>query len=99
MYLTQISKRPNWALIGEILFPGMAYYETQPEWSSRRRFLIKFDNKRRLEFALHFFKHYKPVILKVLNTGIPMWSTHYREEVQGLSSIDELRLIAQGKEV
>ncbi len=92
-YLTQVSKRPNWGLIAEILFPGKKYMEAQAEWARRQESFSHFDNERRLSIALRFYEHYKPVILHVLQTGIPIWAPPHREECEKHTSIEMLEKI------
>ena len=92
-YLTQVSKRPNWGLIAEILFPGKTYLEAQAEWARRQESFSHIDNERRLSIALRFYEHYKPVILHVLQTGIPIWAPPHREECEKLTSIETLEKI------
>jgi hypothetical protein len=89
-YLTQVSKRPNWGLIAEILFPGKTYLEAQAEWARRQEYFSHLDNERRLSIALRFYEHYKPVILNVLQTGIPIWAPPHREEFEKRTSIETL---------
>jgi hypothetical protein len=92
-YLTQVSKRPNWGLIAEILFPGKKFNVAQAEWARRQESFSHFDNERRLSIALRFYEHFKPVIVNVLQTGIPIWAPPHREECEKLTSVETLEKI------
>lgn len=52
---------------------------------------LGFDNGARLNKARRFYQHFKPVILKVLATGIPIWAPPHREEANTLGKRFERR--------
>jgi len=67
--------------------------EAQAEWARRQESFSHFDNERRLSIALRFYEHYKPVILHVLQTGIPIWAPPHREEFEKRTSLETLEKI------
>lgn len=83
-YFTRIRKRPNWDLIAEVFFPAHVFNYAQSEWSKRKTRLSGMDHERSLNRVLSFYTAYKPVILKVLKSRVPMWISPHREHFKRL---------------
>lgn len=83
-YFTRIAKRPHWDVIAEVFFPKYEFNYAQSEWAKRKARLSGIDHERSLNRVLSFYKAYKPVILKVLTSRVPMWTTPHREHFERL---------------
>jgi hypothetical protein len=81
---TRIAKRPHWDLIADVFFPGQEYNYAQAEWAKRQGRLSGIDHERSLNRVLSFYTTYKPVILEVLKTRVPMWASPHREHFERL---------------
>jgi hypothetical protein len=83
-YFTRITKRPHWNLIADVFFPKQAFGYAQAEWARRKVRFAKQDHERSLNRVLSFYKAYRPVILKVLTSRVPMWASPHREHFEQL---------------
>jgi hypothetical protein len=83
-YFTRIAKRPHWDLIVDVFFSGQEYNYAQAEWAKRQGRLSRIDHERSLNRVLSFYTTYKPVILEVLKTRVPMWASPHREHFERL---------------
>lgn len=83
-YFTRIAKRPHWDVLAEVFFPGHTFVNAQAEWAKRKGRLSKIDHERNLRRVLCFYETYKPVILEVLKSGVPIWASPHREQFEKL---------------
>ena len=83
-YFTRIAKRPHWDVIAEVFFPKYEFNYAQSEWAKRKARLSGIDHERSLNRVLSFYKAYRPVILKVLTSRVPMWASPHREHFERL---------------
>ena len=83
-YFTRIKKKPHWGVIAEVFFPKHRFNYAQSEWAKRKARLSGIDHERSLNRVLSFYATFKPVILEVLKTGVPMWASPHREHFEHL---------------
>lgn len=81
-YFMRIKKKPHWDVIAEVFFPKHEFNYAQSEWAKRKARLSGIDHHRSLNQVLSFYKAYKPVILKVLTSRVPIWASHHREHFE-----------------
>ena len=83
-YFTRIAKRPHWDVMAEVFFSTHAPEYAVAEWTKRSRRLSGIDHERSLNRVLSFYATYKPVILEVLSSRVPMWASPHREHFERL---------------
>jgi len=83
-YFTRIAKRPHWDLIAAVFFPDQTFLYAQAEWRRREERLSGIDHERSLNRVLSFHERFKPVIMEVLKSGLPIWAPPHREHFERL---------------
>ena len=94
-YFTRIKKTPQWDVIAEVFFPSYEFNYAQSEWAKRKARLSGIDHERSLNRVLSFYKAYKPVILKVLTSRVPIWASPHREHFERLHAKVGVDIILQ----
>jgi hypothetical protein len=85
-YFRLVSGKANWKIMAEIFFPhtdrfsGFEY--VQSEYAKRKGYLKRFDDGVRLEKVLRYYSIFKPLIIPVIESGVPIWATPHREKAQ-----------------
>lgn len=83
-YFTRVKKKPHWDVIAEVFFPKYEFNYAQSEWAKRKARLSGIDHERSLNRVLSFYKAYKPVILEVLTSRVPIWASPHQEHFERL---------------
>jgi len=83
-YFTRIAKRPHWDVMAEVFFSTHEPEYAVAEWTKRSRRLSGLDHERSLNRVLSFYERFKPVILEVLKSGLPIWASPHREHFERL---------------
>lgn len=89
-YFTMLTTRPQWELLAIIFYGDPTYAYAQAEWSRRARRFARFDARASLVSLRRFYIIFRPVILAVLNTRIPMFMLPHRGEAEKLLAAADL---------
>ena len=67
-----------------MFFPEQAFGYAQAEWAKRKARLSGIDHERSLNRVLSFYETFKPVVLEVLQSRLPIWASPHREHFERL---------------